>query len=246
MGGNRIGGNMIMKDLTLLICNYNTPELILNLLKSVKSKCENVPNHVVMDSSTIQSDILQRNGIIHYKCNGFTHGEAVNLGFEKITTRYALLMDSDVLILKDFEIAFEKFKEKQLTLMGKIVGNCAGKKLYPRVEPWFCFMDIETLKNKKIKFFDIERTRKSKSEERVYDVGSTMFEDVLKYNLSIGDVSLENKYFRHYGGMSWLVQKYNPNDVDTDIDFGGTHPHKSMYDHGNMVWEFYKKDTQNT
>lgn len=231
-------------DLTLLTCNYNTPELILNLLKSVQVKCSKLPNVVVMNTSTTSStELLDINNIPYYNCRGFSHGEAVNLGFTKIKTRYALLVDSDILFLDDYIKPFEKFKSLDLTLMGKIADECIEKKLYPRIEPWYCFIDLYKLKHFKIKFFDRPRNIKD-GKDVIYDVGSTMYEDVLSHKLKIGNVQLENKYFKHYGGMSWREQKYNPYDKDTDIDFGGTHPNKVLYDIAQQVKVIYQNETE--
>lgn len=236
-----------MNDLTILTCNYNTPHQIDNLLKSVKLTSSQLPKIVMMNTSNIDECELplQLNSIPYYNARGFSHGEAVNLAFKKITTKYVLLVDSDVLFLKDFKPAFDKFKSSGLTLMGKVVGDCGGKQLYPRVEPWYCFINLENLKRHKIEFFNIEKTRESKqSGGRVYNVGSTMFEAVENAGLLIGDVDLENKYFKHYGGMSWRCQKYDPSDVDTDIDFGGTHPHRQLWDIGLRVKQQYDEDVK--
>jgi glycosyltransferase involved in cell wall biosynthesis len=231
-------------DLTLLVCNYNTPDLVLNMLRSVEKTCSNKPKVVVMNTSTENSTILDDNKIPYFNYRGGIHGEAVNLGLRKVKTRYVLLVDSDIILLQDYSVAFERFKSSQLAIMGRVVGDCAGKQLYPRVEPWFCFIDLDKLKAHKIEFFDGKRARKSKSEPRVYDVGSTMFEDITNAGLMIGDVNLENRYFKHYGGMSWREQKYNPNDVDTDIDFGGTHPNKALYNYGKSIRQSYLKETE--
>ena len=71
-----------------------------------------------------------------------------------------------------------------------------------------------------------------------------MFEDLSNLNLKIVDIDVENKYIKHYEGMTWRVQKYNPNEIDTDIDFGGTHPHKIWYDIGlrtNVTYDYENK-----
>jgi glycosyltransferase involved in cell wall biosynthesis len=238
-----VGGDWSGMDLTILVCNYNTPHLVSNLLKSIKKQCADLPNVVVMDTSEVWDESLNELEIPNFKARGFSHGEAVNLGFSKVKTRYVLLVDSDVIFLDDFKKPFERFKELSMTLMGKIVGDCGGKKLHPRIEPWYCFIDLFKLKQNKIQFFDKERSKKE-GKEIVYDIGSTMYEDVVKANLLIGNVDLENRYFKHYGGMSWREQKYNPNDVDTDIDFGGTHPHKVLYDIAQQVKAVYLEETK--
>jgi glycosyltransferase involved in cell wall biosynthesis len=235
-------------DLTLLTCNYNTPELIVNLLKSVKNVFEELPEVMVMNtSSETPSDLLDENEIPYFNFRNGIHGEAVNLGLSKVKTRYVLLVDSDIIFLKDIKKMFEKFKSmNEFALMGKVVGDCAGKKLYPRVEPWFCFIDNQKLKNHKIKFFDRDRhmLRHIYNVDRIYDIGSTMFEDVTKIGYSIADISVEGKTFIHYGGMSWRGQKFNPNQEDTDIDFGGTHPHRGLYELSLRVKAQYDEDVK--
>lgn len=236
-----------MKDITVLTCNYNTNRETPNMLASLINVSENLPKVVVMNTSTIDECELplQVNTIPYYNYRGGTHGEAVNLGLRKVKTRYVLLVDSDIIFLKDPTPAFEKFKESGCALMGKVVGDCAGKKLYPRVEPWCCFIDTYQLKQHKIEFFDRDRHIKRHTEEveRIYDIGSTMFEDCQKAGLSIADASMEAKYFKHYGGMSWHVNSFNPDKEDTDVDFGGTHPNLNLRLHGLKVAALYKKET---
>jgi hypothetical protein len=106
-------------------------------------------------------------------------------------------------------------------------------------------MNFEKLKNNKIDFFDRERVKESKKDNiKVYDIGSTMFEDVQNSDLLIGDVNLENRYFKHYGGMSWHCQKYNSSKDDTDIDFGGTHPHEILWNIGQQRKNQYDIETE--
>ena len=237
-----------MKNLSILVANFNTNQETPNMLKSLVKVSESVPKVVVMNTSTIDECELplQIDAIPYFNYRGGIHGEAINLGLRKVNTRYVLLVDSDIIFLKNPTPAFEKFKESGCALMGKVVGDCAGKNLYPRVEPWCCFIDTHQLKQHKIEFFDRDRHMKRHTEEvdRIYDVGSTMFEDCQKAGLSIADASMEGKYFKHYGGMSWHVNKYNKNEKDTDVDFGGTHPNMMLYTHGCKVKHRYDEDTK--
>lgn len=234
-------------NLTVLTCNYNTPDITLNMLKSLVYVNGNapLPNVMVMNTSNSWSpNELDDNLIPYYNFRNGIHGEAVNLALNKINTRYVLLVDSDIIFLQDWRKPFNRFVDGNFTIMGKVVGNVAGKELYERVEPWYCFIDLHKLKSNKIKFFDGDRTKASKLTNKVYDVGSTMFEDVVNLGGLVANVDLENKYFKHYGGMSWRTQKYNPLDGDTDIDFGGTHPHKQLYDIGLYIKDQYIKETE--
>ncbi len=106
-------------------------------------------------------------------------------------------------------------------------------------------MNLKLLKENGITFFDPIRTKESRGTSIVYDVGSTMFEDVMKADLNVINFNGDNDYFRHYEGMSWRVGKYDPNKEDTDIDFGGTHNNKALYDYGLLVEKVYQKDIQN-
>jgi glycosyltransferase involved in cell wall biosynthesis len=234
-------------DLTILTCNFNTPDLIINLLKSLKLTSSEIPKVLVMDTSSEPDKEISNhfNEVCFNKAGCIGHGLAVNEGFDMIETRYILLVDSDILFLKDFMPLYVKFKSSGLSLMGKVVEDCGGKSLHPRIEPWFCFIDLFKLKENNIKFFDPIRTKNSRIiGKKIYDIGSTMFEDVCKFDLSVGDCDVENKYFRHYGGMSWRTQTYNPNDIDTDIDFGGTHPNKQLYEAGILVRNEYTRDIE--
>jgi glycosyltransferase involved in cell wall biosynthesis len=226
-------------ELTLLTCNYNTPLLIENLLKSTKHFSEEFNEYIVDTGSYCSyqySDIHLQN---------FSHGEAVNYALECINTDYVLLVDSDVIFYKDIFPIFEKFKKSGAALLGNVSGDRGGKRLHPRVDPWFCFINLKLLKSKKIEFFDVERTKKSRGTEIVYDVGSTMFEDVMNNDLLVVNLNGEGNYFKHYEGMSWRTGKYDPLKEDTDIDFGGTHNNKELHAYGLMIEDQYKRETEN-
>jgi len=228
-----------MDDLTIVTCNYNTPDLIINLKRSIEKHCPVLPKILIIDTGEHPMMDFQ-----NVKMLNTSHGNAVNAAFDLVKTKYVLLVDSDVLFLKDIKKPYEKFKEGGFVLMGEVVGDRGGKSLYPRVNPWFCFIDLEQLKEHDINFYDHHRTKEIKS-ERIYDIGSTMFEDVIKADLTVANAKMENKYFKHYEGMSWRVQKYNPNNGDTDIDIGGTHDNVQLYKLGLQVRERYIKDIAN-
>ena len=236
-------------ELTLLTCVYNTPHLLENLLKSYQQTNKNNINLFVVDTSTKPEvrDFVDKHNINGYiELSGESHGVAVNYGLKEISTKYVLLVDSDIIFLKDIKKLYDVFVEKDLTLMGEIQGDRGGKKLHPRIKPWFCFINNFDLEEYDIEFFDENRTLQSKKEgKRIYDVGSTMFEDVCSVdNLKVGDVKIEDIYYKHYEGMSWYVEKYNPLLEDTDIDFGGTHNNISFYNYGKILESTYSRETE--
>jgi hypothetical protein len=233
-----------MNDLSIVVCNHDTPNLIHNLFTSITNLCVYIPQALVISTGKFPLMDPLKPLSKNYYLPHTSHGEAVNEAFKLVKTRYMLLVDSDILFLKDFYDPYEKFKEGGFALMGEVVGDRGGKSLYPRVNPWFCFMDLEQLKDHDIKFYDHYRTKMLIS-EKIYDIVSTMFEDVINAGLTVADVRMEEKYFKHYEGMSWRVQKYDPDNGDTDIDIGGTHDNKDLYEYGLKVREQYERDVAN-
>lgn len=236
-----------MSDLTILTCNYNTPDLIVNLKKSIdKYSCLDYELFVVNTSTdNISEKILSENNINFINFKGEIHGRGVNFGLQQIKTKYVLLLDSDIIITNNISNIFKKFIDNQLTLAGRVVYNEGGKQLYPRVDPSFCFINTENLNQFGIIFFDEVRTKLSRqSNGYVYNIGSTMFEDVIKNELLIGDFDLRNKKFIHYEGMSWRVQSYDAMKADTDVDFGGTHPNVMLKNIGEQVKLQYCRDVK--
>ena len=237
-----------MSSLSILTCNYNTPDITKNMLRSLDRTSTCISDRVyVMDTSPISGKLSHHllTDVVIQNLPDYSHGKAVNYALNFIESDHILLIDSDVIFYKDITPIYEKFKEGGYTLLGNVSGDRGGKSLYPRVDPWFCFINRRHLVENGILFFDEERTLKSKNKDRIYDVGSTMFEDVLNANLKIANFNAENKYFKHYEGMSWRVQKYNPHTGDTDIDIGGTHDNISLYEYGLMIQDQYNKDLIN-
>jgi len=235
-------------DWTLLCCCHDTPTLVPNLLRSLMRAGSFRPSVLVVDTSrgTECRQELRELKIPFVSSPGTCHGEAVNLGLSRVQTPRVLLADSDVLFLQDVTPLRETFVRGDFTLMGERVGDAGGKSLYPRIVPWFCLLHRDRLTSRGISFFDAEKTLRSRGTgDRVYDIGSTLLEEAQTAGLSVREEKrLEGRYYRHYGGMSWRVQKFNPGQGDTDVDFGGTHPRRDYYDWGLRVRAEYAKDVR--
>jgi hypothetical protein len=232
-------------DLTFIFCDYLAPELGNNLIKNIRKFHSEEPIIAAATNEKVDWDLLESDEKTTWvSLPATTHGEGVNLLIQKVKTKYALLLDSDVFLLKPITEIYDKVSKHKLDMAGKVVGDVAGKRLYPRVEPWFCFLNAEKINRHKLRFFDKVRTKDSKQTNRVYDIGSTLFEDMKEGWFPVGDIDCNEKYYRHYGGMSWHTTKFDPTQGDTDIDLGGTHPHKGLYDHGLKVKEKYLTDAK--
>jgi len=214
-----------MKDLTLISCSYNTPDVTMLMLKSF-ALVHDAPQHVLISENSTNEDttlLLNKYNIPYIRNQGFTHGDGINELLEQCNTKYALLVDTDVIFLKNHLDVFKQFKEMELALMGKIEGDRGGKRIYKRVNPWHCFINVDLIKHHNIKFFDQELMKNSFNTDCIYDIGSTFFKSVKENKLRIGDVDYSNEYFLHLEGMSWYKNKFDPSKEDTGIDFGGTH-----------------------
>lgn len=208
-----------MLDLTLVTCNYNTPEILETMLKSWKEINGDVTNKcLVIDNSTNNSSykFLEKNKIWHVKNPGGTHPSGVQIALDMVKTRYMLLVDTDIILKKNIYDLFSKYISMNYNLVGEVCGDRGGFQLFRRVNPWFCLIDVEFVNYYSIRFTDMNRIRDTRSEgffknnpiavntgHKQYDVGATFLEDVMKYKGAVYNVRLEDEYFKHYEGMSW-------------------------------------------
>jgi hypothetical protein len=212
------------------------------MLKSWMSVHNRTQRVVICDNSTNSEtkDILYTHKVPYTSRYGMSHGNGVNEALKLCKTKYALLVDTDVIFLKDHSDIFQQFKEMGLALLGKVEGDRGGKSIHKRVNPWHCFIDVEAIKAHNIIFFDEERMRESFKTDKIYDIGSTFLEDVKACGLRVGDVDLSGKYYNHLEGMSWYKNKFDDTVEDTGIDFGGTHNNPAYVDAFNKKYEYFQ------
>jgi len=201
---------------------------------------------IVCDNSTNSDtkNLLYDHKVPYISYPGMSHGNGVNEALKLCKTRYALLVDTDVIFLKDHSSIFQQFKDMDLTVMGKVEGDRGGKSIYNRVNPWHCFIDVEKIKQHNITFFDERRMKDSFKTDKIYDIGSTFLEDIKKHNLKIGNVDLSASYYVHLEGMSWYKNKFDSTKEDTGIDFGGTHnnpAYVSAYEQKHIAFQNIKQ-----
>ena len=206
-----------MDDLTLITCSYNTPDITLTMLKSWVAVHNHKQHLLLVDNSTnTDTQLLLKESNTPFIVNtGAYHGDGVNKALSLCKTEDALLVDTDI-------------------IFHKLEGDRGGKKIFKRVNPWHCFINVKHIRKYGISFFDIKKMKDSFKTDTLYDVGSTFLEDIKKAKLKIGDVDLSNTYYTHFEGMSWYKNKYDSSKEDTGIDFGGTHNnfgYVQLYEH---------------
>ena len=221
-----------MKDLTLITCSYNTPKVTHTMLRSFFIKHRDLideMNLIVVENSTNNKTrkIFKDNNIKYIKNKGGTHSPSVDIALNKCKTKYALLLDTDIIFNASIEKLFKMFKQQKAQLMGEVCGSRGGYNLHTRVHPWFCFIDVGFIKKNKIKFHDEKRIIESGSqyfyksdplhpypnnEKPYYDVGSTFFEDIESAKGKILNfVPKQGNPYLHIEGVSWSLKSANVN-----------------------------------
>lgn len=211
-----------MKDLTLITCSYNTPKIIETMMKSFKFH-HNISNFpiIIMENSTNEetTEFLKSLDISFVRTFGGSHATQMEKALKMCKTRYAIVVDTDIVFTKSIESIFEDFKEKELTLAGVECGDRGGFMLYPRIHPWFMLIDIENVNTKNISFINYEKLEKTNSicfytltvdstlikEQKHYDVGATFREDIIEAGLKVENRLDYENFFKHYEGSSWRM-----------------------------------------
>jgi hypothetical protein len=218
-----------MEDLTLITCSYETPDVTMTMLKSFRyfHSYLNQMNLVLIENSKQGNDetreLLKENHIKHFVNYGGTHSPSIDIAFQNCKTRYALVVDTDIIFKKDFKEPFEMLKKYNVALAGIECGDRGGYKLHKRIHPWFMFVDLKQIKENGIKFHDDWRIKKTnseaffknvpvndiKSEVTMYDVGSSFYEDVSNNGLKIANLPKLEDWFIHCEGSSWYKNTDN-------------------------------------
>lgn len=233
----------ILNQLSLISCSYNTPEVFCTMLKSFRLRHTELGkmNIVIMENSTDNKTqcILDANNIRYIKNPGGTHSRSIDPAFEACTTPYALVVDSDVVFLKNITDLIDSLVKNKVDLAGIECGSRGRYNLKMRIHPWFMFVNLSSIKKHKIKFHDEERIIATNSQgfygnipinyvrtdTPMYDVGATFYEDVKNAGLKILNIPAVQSYFMHLEGMSWQRVSGNP-----------------IYEHrGNVIWQMTQK-----
>jgi hypothetical protein len=236
----------VIDNTTVLTCSYNTPTITITMLKSFVSVHGIGPHNIIISENSTTwhtSELLDKNGIKHILNKGSPHSQSIDKLFELCTTKYALLVDTDIIFKQPINRLIEVIEQNGGTILGEICGSRGGYMLHDRINPWFCLINIENIKKNNIKFHDQKRIEDSKSElfyknipinyavrntSPYYDVGSTFYEDIINAKLKIINAKGLNNYFTHYEGSSWHRGCGN----------------QWLDKHGQLVWEKYKEEIE--
>jgi hypothetical protein len=229
-----------MDNITLASCSYNTPDVTITMLKSF-FKHHNQTNVLICENSSNDDtvNLLTEHNVNFIRNKGGLHSPSVDLLIESCKTDYMLLVDTDIIFLKNHQDKFNIVKQMDLTLMGEVCGDRGGKALYNRVHPWHCFINVKHVRDNNINFYDYDRQIK-RDGGKIYDVGASFFEDVRKSKLKVGNVVLQDSYYKHYEGMSWRTLKYGEIEGNIDVDSAATHNNIELYKYGKLIERMYQ------
>lgn len=233
---------------TLISSSYNTPEVLKVMLQSFVVYHKNVQNIIISENSTNDetSKMLDENNITYLRRPGRGHSQSLDECFERCETKYALVVDSDVIFQKNTEEIIDLAERKHSTLLGEICGDRGGHSLYPRINPWFMIVNVDDIKKYGIKFHDEKRITETGSEgfyknvpiqkhkiyNTLYDVGSTFFADVQKVMLNIYSYKADPEFYLHAEGISWHRQS----GVDRFVQHG---------DRIYRIWQTHAEEFKN-
>jgi hypothetical protein len=231
-----------MDNVTLAACSYNTPMVTETMLKSFFTHHKEC-NVLICENSTNEDTvtILQKHKVPFIRNKGGLHSPSVDALIGNCKTDYMLLVDTDVIFLQNHEKLLNQFLSLDLTLMGEICGDRGGKSLHYRVHPWHCFIHVKNIKHYGIKFYDKQRLSK-RDGTKIYDVGASFFEDIRIHKLKIGQISVQDIYFKHYEGMSWRTLKYGKTEGNIDINADDTHNNLELYRYGKLIEQMYNQE----
>lgn len=206
-------------DLTVIICSYKANKEFKLCLHQLG--LAGITNLLIYENSPVEytenRDMLNKFKIPYIDNPGGDHASTMNRALEECNTKYALLLDSDCILLSEIYPQYNFVKKNNITLYGDIQGDRGGFHIHKRVHPWFCFVDMEFIRFHGIQFVDFERIKSSHSETFVdckrlserrdpsghyYDAGSSMFEDVVRGGGIVADIG-DYKPYWHKEGSSW-------------------------------------------
>ena len=213
---------MIVSELTLVTASFNTPEVTLAMLKSFAHHHQRywpIPL-LLMENSTdnITAELLQRHSVPFHRTPGLIHSIAIDRALPRVRTRYALLVDTDVIFRRNIDGLLDRLRGSGAAILGEFQGDRGGFLMHARIAPYFCLIDACAVQEKGIRFHDdqrIERTNSRgfyvmrptppSSHQRYYDVGATFLEDIFAARLAAEAVPVQelHTYVHHAAALSW-------------------------------------------
>jgi len=208
-----------MKNITLLTISWNQKEVLELMLKSYLDHHYNGdPLKICLwDNGSTDGTVewLIDNNIPFLKSvTNIGHESAINVCYPSISTKYCLLVDTDILFNGRVYDFIDWFDQTIVACGDFIDGDILNSPIKARIGAWFILFDIEKCRDHGITYF------RNKEEDWSYDVGSQFYENIKMAGLDIhpihripGDMDRDQigmRYgaFDHLLRMSWDWNKH--------------------------------------
>jgi hypothetical protein len=196
-----------MKQKTVAIVHYNTPELLDALIKSIRKFMGGI-QIVILDNSDQRPFTKRIKGVkvinnrkqqlvnfdkelekypercpdLAYKGNfaSAKHMMSVQYLMDEVLTDGFILMDSDILLKKDISYLWDE----SFAASGRIIWYKGRAPYQDRLQPYVCYLNVPMLKKAGINFYTPERCwglmpGGTSNPNNLYDTGASLLEDIV-------------------------------------------------------------------
>lgn len=196
-----------MKQKTVAVVHYNTPELLDALIKSIRKFMGGI-QIVILDNSDQRPFTKRIKGVkvinnrkqqlvsfdkelekypercpdLAYKGNfaSVKHMMSVQYLMDEVLKDGFILMDSDILLKKDISYLWDE----SFAASGRIIWYKGRAPYQDRLQPYVCYLNVPMLKKAGIKFYTPERCwglmpGGTSNPNNLYDTGASLLEDIV-------------------------------------------------------------------
>ena len=197
-----------MKQKTIAIVHYNTPELLEAEIKSIRKQMGDGYQIVILDNSDQRPFTKRMKGVkvinnrkqqlinfdkelekypercpdLAYKGNfaSVKHMMSVQYLMDEVLKDGFILMDSDILLIRDIGYIWDE----KFAAGGRIIWYKGRAPYHDRLQPYVCYLNVPMLREAGIKFYEPTRCwglmpGGTQNSNNLYDTGASLLEDIV-------------------------------------------------------------------
>lgn len=211
-------------NITVLSVNWNARPVMELMLRSLVKHHGSCKLMLVDNGSTDGSKewlYEQQIPFLDFPTN-IGHEAAINIVYPSITTKYVLLVDTDVIFYDNVFTYLDQFNETIVAAGDLVKGDQLHEAVKPRLGAWFILFDIEACRKVGItKFRD--------TSDWSFDVGSHFYDRLWKANLQpliiprkSGNIDsdiigMDFEKFGHFGKLSWNLENHRDRESEVNM-----------------------------
>lgn len=215
---------LMRSDITLVSINWNAKQVMELMLRSFAKYHEPCRLMLVDNGSTDGSkEWLYEQGIPFFDFpTNIGHEAAINVVYPAITTKYVLLVDTDVIFYDNVFTYLNEFTDTVVAAGDLVKGDQLNEAVKPRLGAWFIMFNIEACRKVGItKFRDTSNWS--------YDVGSHFYERLWMANLQpliiprkpgnidTDIIGMDFSKFGHFGKLSWNLENHRDRESEVNM-----------------------------